>query len=208
MWIRDQDRDCDRYYKPVIWPCLAPITIHNKKKRELVDRSTLSVSTPLTNSTRIPKLDFPFMFPSMFVEHSFEPVFFFKFHFYLKWREWDVWTMDYGECKNTSSALIQIFVTLLLKDLDTRNFKGWKSENYSSLQKNDKKIMSLRQRASTKLVNKRSLCMLLAYNCILNIWLRVICSLHTHSQKIFWIVYSTWLIKWLKKKTGAANDSR
>ena len=108
--------------------------------------------------------------------------------------------MDYGECKNTSSALIQIFVTLLLKDLDTRNFKGWKSENYSSLQKNDKKIMSWRQRASTKLLNKRSLCMLLAYNCILNIWLRVICSLHTHSQKKIWIVYSTWLINDWKRK--------
>ena len=32
--------------------------------------------------------------------------------------------MDYGDRKTMSSTLFQVFVTLLLKDLDKRNFKG------------------------------------------------------------------------------------
>ena len=32
--------------------------------------------------------------------------------------------MDYGERLATNSALFQIYITLLLKDLDACNFKG------------------------------------------------------------------------------------
>ena len=120
----------------------------------------------------------------MFVEPSMEPVFF-KFHFLLKILEMArMRCMDYGERLATNSALFQIYITLLLKDLDACNFKGWKSESSDKLFVFKESQREYRVIATScvllplksKKLNKRSLSMLLAYNCILIIRLQVICS--------------------------------